>query len=184
MKRRSLIRILIGLAIGIPIAIEGFTFFELFHQRLSGNGESSSATRTRTETGTNEPTTTADGVTQGDELLPETPQTETVSAAIIEARSDSWPFTMTVVVDNDTDSAYELRLSAVTTSDGRTVGGNATTGRIEPGGSQTVTGEWELSPGSTPVGVVVVAITYPQGTGTPRQQSKLVNLGKIPVSSQ
>ncbi|MFB6300785.1 MAG: hypothetical protein ABEH65_11035 [Halobacteriales archaeon] len=182
MKRRSLIRLLIGLAIGIPILIEGFTFFELFHQYLGGDTDSTPSPETRTDGASTTPT--ADQVTQGDELLPETPQSEIVSAAVIEARSDSWPFTLTVTVNNDTDSAYELRLSAVTTSDGRTIGGNATTGRIEPGGSETVSGEWELSPGSTPVGVVVVAITYPEGTGTPQQQSKLVKLGKIPVSGQ
>ena len=159
MERRTLIRLLVGLGIGLPVAIEVATFLGLFRSRVADDDDTPSPTPGETET----PPPDAVGV--GDELLPATPQTDTVTGAEIRTEEGERVFVMTVAVENDTEFGYELRLDALTTRQGPTVTGGGRAAQIVPGGSATVTGRWALPDGERPEAVIVVATeTQPDGS--------------------
>lgn len=170
LSRRTLIRLLIGLGIGIPILVEGLTLLGLVEQALLGDDEDEA----------DEGTATPSAVHVGDEILPETPQREVLSAATIRAAEDGWRFTVTVEVDNDAEVPYELRLGTVTTSAGTEVRGGGSTGRIAPGDSGTAAAFWLLPEGETPATVEATAITTPEGE-SPETTRSVIELGQIPV---
>lgn len=174
-SRRTIIRILIVLGIGIPIAIEGRTLLGLIMQALRGDGDAA----TPTTTGGTGTTTTSDPVGVGDELLPETAQTERVVEGYVKV-DGSTSFTMTVDIDNQSGTEYELRLGTLTTSGGSTVEGGASSGRLDPGSDGSVTGTWELPSGDRPESVRVIAISVP-ASGSPTTVDKTVELGSFQV---
>lgn len=160
MERRTLVRLLIVLAIGIPIVLEAATFAGLLDSRLLGGGTPGAETPTATETDA----PPADAVGIGDELLPATPQQETVTAADVERTAGAREFVLSVAVENDAESSYELRLDALTTDRGTTVSGGGRTGQLAPGENETLTGRWELPSGEDPDAVIAVAsLTSPGG---------------------
>lgn len=175
-SRRWLIRLLVGLGIGIPILVEGLTFLGLVGQQLTGDGEDGG-------NGTNgEATTEApSGVGVGDEMLPETVQNETLVSAVLREGGNRWDLTLTVEVENTGDTDYEFQMVTVTTNDGETVSGGANTDRLEPGDETAITGEWAIPAGSTPATVDVVALVYPDGEGSVETVTATVQLAKIPV---
>jgi hypothetical protein len=170
-SRRWLVRLLVGVGIGVPVAIEGRTAIALVDRHLLGGGDDGDGVTTT-------PTTTLRQVAVGDELLPETDRTETLRAASVEAGGDPWRLVVTVEVTNTGESAYELRLGAVTTGDGTTVAGDVTTGRLGPGESGFVSGTWALPAGSTPARLAVVAVTHGE-SGT--RVERTVGLDRVPV---
>jgi hypothetical protein len=175
LSKRTLIRLLVGISIGVPLVVEGATFLELFRRQLGGEGDGDTAT-----TGTATPSAEAVGV--GDDLLPSTDRSETLAEAVLRERdADGWPLTLTVDVTNDAETAYEFQLLTVTLDDGRSVGGRASTGRLAPGERGSVTGEWSIPAGSTPAAVDVVALVYPAGDGSVETIERRVDLAKIPV---
>lgn len=149
MERRTLIRLLVGLGIGLPIAVEAATFLGLFRSRLLGGGGA--------ETPTPTPTPRPGAVGVGDEILPATQQTDTVTDAAIYVGGGTREFRLTVEVENDTDVGYQLVLNAVTTDAGTVVSGGGSTDQIAPGGRATVTGRWELPDEERPATVIAVA---------------------------
>lgn len=169
MERRTLVRLLVVLAIGIPILIEVATFGGLFGDRVLGGD------------GGPEPTTTApdtpppDAVGVGDELLPETPQADTVTGAEVRTVDGERTFVLEVAVENDGEASYELRLDALTTDAGTTVSGGGRSAQIPPGENATVTGEWALSRGESPRTVIVVA-TLTDADGEPETVTSRVDL--------
>ena len=166
MERRTLIRLLVGLGIGLPIAIELATFGGLFQSRVvnSGDGENGGdGPGTPTAGGAETPPDDAVGV--GDELLPATEQADTVTGAEVRNEDGGRVFVMTVAVENDTGQGYELRLDALSTRSGTTVTGGGRSEQIEPGGSATVTGRWELPAGERPGSIIVVATTTAEDGG-------------------
>lgn len=170
MERRTLIRLLVGLGIGIPVLVEVLTFLGLIETRLFGDG-ANGAGRT--------PTEGPRRVGVGDELLPDTSPAETVTEAVVRGQDQPWVFVLVVEVDNGTENAYELRLGTLTLGSGRTVGGAARTGRIPPGGTSQVTGAWEIPQGSSPDVLEVVAIEYAEAG--PTEMRAQVPLAKVPV---
>lgn len=159
MERRTLIRLLIAVGIGIPVLIEAATFAGLFGSRV-GNGGAEPTPETPTEA-----TPPTDVVGVGDELLPATPQADTVTGAEVQPVDGDREFVLTVEVTNDAETGYELRLDALTTDDGTTVPGGGRSGQIAPGASEVVTGRWTLPPGEDPAAVIVVAtLTEPDGS--------------------
>lgn len=174
LRRRTLIRILVGLGIGIPIVIEGLTFLGLVGQSLGGDGGADGG-GTPTDDGER------DGrVGVGDELLPATPQTETLASASYRGSGDRWPLTLVVEVTNGADGPYELRLGAVRTEGGRDVEPESTPAvRLAAGESGSVTGFWRLPAGTSPSSLVA---EVRQGEGSP--ESHRVELAKIPVQGQ
>ncbi|MFB6196891.1 MAG: hypothetical protein ABEI52_01300, partial [Halobacteriaceae archaeon] len=169
-SRRWLIRILVGLGLGIPILVEGVTFFGLVSETFLGGDDGT----TTTSTTTRQPT-----VGVGDELLPSTTPQETVREAYINIREAGWEFLLLVEVANTTEHPYEVDLGPVITDGGTTVEGSATTGRLSPGASETVTATWLLPSGATPDVLSVTGTAYVDGET--RTTSRSVNLGSIAV---
>jgi len=171
-SRRWLIRILVGLGIGLPILIEGATFLGLVGDRLFGGGDEETATATQTPT---------PGVGVGDELLPETPPSDTLTDAVVNVGSggDERSFQVTVSVENTTDAPYELRLGTVTTRAGDSVEGNASTGQIQPGETGEVTNAWPLPPDETPETLAVTGVAYPESGAEVTERT--VRLRNVPL---
>lgn len=170
-RRRTIIRLLVGVGIGVPILIELATFVGLVEQSLFGDGgDSDSAGGTSTAT---EP---ASGVGVGDELLPETPQRETLSVASYRAGDNRWILTLSATVENTTSTPYTMQFGSVTTDGGRRVEGAHRAVTVAAGGTEQVTGTWQLPAGSRPDSVTLR--TGESDTVTTEHQ---VDLARIPV---
>lgn len=167
--RRRLIMYLLAIAIAIPIIVEGLTLAGLVGSYL-GDGATPGPSPT--------PTPTAP-VTEGAELLPDTDRSEQVSTVTLRSTSDGWTLTVTVLVENTGDLPYELRLGAVTTDGGRRVEASATTGRVTPGGSASVSAQWQLPAGDRPRTLAVKAVEYDDGEQT--LVDREVRVGRVPV---
>jgi hypothetical protein len=174
LSKRTLIRLLVGFGIGIPLLVEGITFLGLLDQQFGGGDGDEDAGATATETPT-------PAVTVGDDLLPETDRSETLASAVLrEVGADRWPLTLTVEVTNSGDTDYEFQLLSLSLDDGRTVGGRTSTDRLAPGEQRTITAEWSIPAGSTPRAVDAVALVY-SDDGSVETIERRVELGKIPV---
>lgn len=160
MERRTLIRLLVGVGIGIPILVEILTFGGLVGRRVFDGGDVDDGDGDVTGDGGDDTTQEEDTVGVGDELLPATPQAEVLADAAIEANGDR-TFSMTVSVDNVDDQEYEFRLNALTTDAGTTVPGGGQSGLIPPGARTTVVGTWSLPTGERPAFVIAVATMAP-----------------------
>lgn len=168
MKRRTLVRILVGLGIGIPILVEAITFLGLVEHQLAG------------EDGTpGRPTQEVRQVGVGDELLPATAPAEILEEAVVDASADRWLFRLVVAVENTGADPYELRLENTTTSAGTVVTGGGSSGEIAPGDSTSVTGSWVLPQGETPNSVDVTGVVDPGGAA--EATTERVRLAKVPV---
>ncbi len=170
----TMVRVLIVLAIAIPILIEVVTFGGLIGHYLGGGDDPAAATET--------PTPEREGAGVGATILNETAATERIDSASLITGEDSWQFILTVGVDGPGEP-YELRLNSVTTREGTTVeGSGATTGRLAADQSGTVTGTWLLPPGEHPETLAVTVVTTPDG-GTEQAREYTVTVGNVPVSS-
>lgn len=175
MDQRRLVTVLIAVAVLSVVVVEGYTFLGLVGNHLGGGA---TPTDTATADGTVSATSVG-GVTQGEELLPETDRVETVSTATLSG-GDRWTLTVTVSVDNTGTTPYELALGNVTLTGGTTVAGSATTGSIPPGESGLVSAQWTLPQGSTPAALGVTALEHRDG-GTRVVVERTVPLGDVPV---
>lgn len=169
MNRRTLVRLLVVLGIGIPLLVEGVTFATMFDDGLSGTSQASTATPI-----------SSDEVAVGDDLFAETPAAETVTNALVVVGPDAWTFTLTVAVENTGKTPIELRLGAVETAGMKTIAGSTSTGQIDPGESAVITGRWMLPPGATPTKLDAVAVTFANDTSTEAVRAT-VDLAKVPV---
>jgi hypothetical protein len=173
-RRRTIIRLLVGLGIGIPILVELATFVGLVEQSLLGDDRNDGSGG---ESGGNTTTTAGSGgVGVGDELLPDTPQRETLSVASFRAATDQWVLTLAASVENTSSEPYTVQFGPVTTEGGRTVEGTSRAVTVAAGEAAQVTGTWQLPPGSRPASVVVRT-----GTGDAVTTDHTVDLGRIPV---
>ncbi|WP_267641031.1 hypothetical protein [Haloarchaeobius amylolyticus] len=134
MERRTLIRLLVVIGIGIPLIIEGATFFGLVSNQLLG-GE--------------EPADEREPVGIGDEVVPTTEQTERLTDAHFETVDGERRLVVEVTVRNTGNDPYELRVDAVTLSDGTTLSANASTGRLSRNETATVSASWAVGPDAT-----------------------------------
>ena len=169
-SRRTVIRLLVGLGIGIPVLIELATFVGLLEQSFFGgeDGGGSGGTATRTPA--------SDRVGPGDDLLPETPRRETLTTASFRAGSDQWVLTLVASIENTVTEPYRIQFGGVTTEDGRVVDGVSRLVTVDAEDTGQLTGTWQLSPGSRPVAVEVRAGDE-QGELTTHE----VQLAPIPV---
>ncbi|MFC7045351.1 hypothetical protein ACFQH6_07970 [Halobacteriaceae archaeon GCM10025711] len=151
MERRTLLRILIVVGIGIPVVIEGATFLGLVQNQLAGDDGGT--------TPSNGPMSSRH-VEVGDELVLETTQAETITGATIRNTDDGRVLTVNVRVENTADEVYELQLNAVGTASGERVEGGGTTGRIPPGETRSVSGQWTLPPDASPETMNVFGARY------------------------
>lgn len=146
-----MIRVLVGLGLGLPILIELRTFLSLVTPWIGGDdGED-------TPSGT--PPEEAVGV--GDELLPGTEPVERFTElTVTTSDGDTWPFTAVLEVENGGKVPYAIELGAVTTGDGTVVEGGVSSDRILPGETKTVATTWPLPEGATPRSVAVRAEVF------------------------
>ncbi|NHX36317.1 MULTISPECIES: hypothetical protein [Halolamina] len=151
--RRRLIRWIALIAFGIPVVVEVLTFANIIDAELLGGDDDDP-----TETGTATPTDRPDAVGVGDELLPETAASETITTSEIRAEESSRTYVFGVEVENDTDATVEIRTRHVRLRDGERIDGVSSTGSIEPGSSGTLTAAWQIPEGSMPGAVEVVAL--------------------------
>lgn len=174
LSKRTLIRLLVGFGIGVPLLVEGATFFGLLSDQFGGGGDDggSDSTSTAGDDG--------NAVGVGDDMLPETDRSETLASAILrETGEDRWPLSLTVEVTNTGSADYEFQLLDVHLADGRRVAGRTSTDRLAPDEDRTVTAERSIPAGSTPDSIAVVALIYrEEGVETIERR---VDLAKIPV---
>ncbi|WP_423998777.1 hypothetical protein ACOZ4I_09220 [Haloarcula salina] len=175
-EQKTLIRLLIVIGIGLPILIEVATFGSMLGHHVVGDGGGGDAAP---ET----PTAAETGVVTGDEILDETNLSARIESASVVTENDGWRVTVTVNATNTGQTPAAVRLGAVTSRSGTTVDGAATTDRIRPGESATVTESWLLPPGERPGRLAVTTLRYPPD-GTPTTESHTVTLGDIPVSNR
>jgi hypothetical protein len=173
-RRRWILRLLVGAGLGIPILVEARTFLGLFRAHVLGEDtDEVGATATPTQT-------PEQSVGVGDELLEGTRPRETVREARIRVLdSGEWRFDLSVSVENTTDAPYELRLGDVQTTAGETVGGGGSTGHIPPRGTGEVTEFWPLPSENRPETLQVTALTYAE-EGVELAE-RTVTLGRVPL---
>ncbi|WP_152042184.1 hypothetical protein [Salinigranum salinum] len=172
-RRRTIIRLLVGLGIGIPILVELATFVGLVEQSLLGDDRNDGGGG---ESGDTTTTAGSGGVGVGDELLPDTPQRETLSVASFRAATDQWVLTLAASVENTASEPYTVQFGPVTTERGRTVEGTGRAVTVAAGDTAQITGTWQLPPGDRPASVVVRT-----GAGDAVTTDHTVDLGRIPV---
>jgi hypothetical protein len=147
--RRTLIRLLVGLGIGIPVLVEGLTFLGLLRSRLFGDGSD----------GGDETATTADDgpepVAVGGELLPASEPSETLLDVRLVDADGGRRLAVRVAVDNALSTPYEFSLGPVALADGGTVEG-VESRTVAAGESAPFTARWDLPDGATPVAVTAV----------------------------
>lgn len=171
-SRRWLIRLLVGLGLGVPVVVEARTLAGIVSSALFGSD--GDATTTGTET------TTQDTTDIGDELLPGTGPADTLEDAVVQIRDDAWQFEATVTIENTTETPYTLELGTVTTGAGTRVAATASSGRVPPGEAETVTNAWLLPSGETPVELEVAGVVHRDGD---ERTERTVRLGEVPVRS-
>lgn len=167
--RRRLIKYVLVIAFAVPLVVEGVTLVGLVGSYV---GEDATATPSSTAT-------PAEAITEGSQLLPETGRDERVTTVGLQSSGDGWTLTLSVRVENSGDLAYELRLGAVTTDGDRRAEGSATTGRIAPGGTGTVSTQWTLPEGDRPDTVAVTAVEFDDGDRVVVDRG--VRVGRVPV---
>lgn len=158
-SRRRLVQLLVVLAFGIPILIEGMTLLGFVENWTGGEDDVPTEGSTPTPVPSANPTATPVPVGEGEELLPETPQTDRVSAIRVDDTADGRELTLLVAVANDDAPAYRLQLSRLTTADGDQIQGGGSTDTLGPGESTTLTARWALPADAEPVTVEAVATT-------------------------
>ncbi len=186
-RRRTIIRLLVGFGIGIPVLIELATFVGLIEQSLLGGddddgsggnedeGESEAADGS-TDGGSRTTATDGAGAGVGDELLPETSQRETLTVASFRAGDDRWVLTLAAEIENTGPEPYTVQFASLVTQDGRRVEGSHRPVTVPSGETGQATGTWQLQPGNRPDSVVV-RTTVGDATATDHE----VELGRIPL---
>jgi hypothetical protein len=169
--RRRLIMWVLVIAFAVPLIVEGLTLVGLVASYFGPGGTPAA--------GPSPTPTPVAGVSEGQELLPDTDRTERVSTVTLRSDSGGWTLTATVQVDNTGDLPYELRLGAVTTDGGRQIEGSATTGRVNPGESATVSAQWDLPAGDRPSTLAVTAVEFDDGEQV--LVDREVRVGRVPV---
>jgi hypothetical protein len=169
--RRRLIMYVLAIAFAVPLIVEGLTLAGFVNSFLGGPA----GTPTH-DAGTATPTPE---LVEGSDLLADTDRTERVTTVTLRSASDGWTLTVTVQVENGGDLPYELRLSEVRTDGGRRIEGSATSGRVTPGESATVTAQWALPSGDRPDTVAVTAVEYDDGEQV--LVDRTVRVGRVPV---
>jgi hypothetical protein len=176
--RRWLLRALVALGFGIPIAVEGATLVGMLDAQLFGGGVDGDADEAPAET----PTTAGEPVVAvGDELLPGTDPAETLEAAVVRPGGDGQArrFEVEIAVENTGERPYELRLGGLQTAGGTRVEGGASTDRLDPGDSATLAATYDLPDGETP-GTLSVVGAETVGTGE-RLTQRTVRFEAVPV---
>lgn len=133
-SRRRLFRILLALAIGVPVAVEASTFVGM----LTGER--------------------GDEVADiGAELLPDTPQTETLlDSSVYEGPPRQYELVAGIENENENESDYELTVGPLVTEAGDRVAGTKSR-EVPAGEDRELIARWELEREAMPAAVRVRA---------------------------
>jgi len=174
-EKKTLLRLLIIVGIGLPILIEVVTFGSMLGHHLTGDTGGEAVTET--------PTAESAGAGVGDPILESSAVSARIEAASVVTADEGWRFTLTVNVTNTGSDTAAVRLDSVTTRSGETIKGAASTGRLSVEQTDDVTQSWLLPPGERPDTVSVTVFRYPAGESIQSTQYT-VALGDIPVSNR
>ncbi|EMA10360.1 hypothetical protein SAMN05443574_10977 [Haloarcula vallismortis] len=174
-EQKTLLRLLIIAGIGIPILIEVVTFGSMMGHHLMGDTGDEAVPET--------PTAAEAGAGVGDPILESAAVSARIDAGSVVTADEGWRFTLTVNVTNTGSDPAAVRLDSVTTRNGETIEGAATTGQLSVEETDDVTKSWLLPPGERPDTVSVTVLTYPDG-GSVQSTQYTVALGDIPVSNR
>lgn len=168
MKRRNLVRLLVGVGIGIPITVELLTFTGLIEAEFLGTDEGGGD-------GADTPQDT--GATVEDEILPDTPQTERITALSHRIGPQS-RFRLAIAVENQGSARYRLDVDGVR-FDGDRVVTEPVEGAarlvLEGGESGELAATWPVPEGGEPT-ALDLSVERGGETSTAR-----VRLGKVPA---
>ncbi|WP_136686615.1 hypothetical protein [Halorhabdus amylolytica] len=145
MDRTTLAKVLLVVAIAIPVVIEGVTFFGLFGQHFGGAEDAT--------------TPTPDALSVGDNLLAgvdEANVTATIESGSIQTTADGWLFTLQIAVTNHGSDTSVVTFGPVTTGGGTTRKETVTSDRLSPNTTDSVVAQWSLPSGETPRALDVV----------------------------
>lgn len=178
-RRRWVIRLLVGLGFGIPIAIEGATFFGMLESGLLGGGgdDGGGAGTDGDGDGTGSPGD--DRLAVGEEVLPETPAVEELRSAVVLAGEEAWRFRLLVAVENVGSDPYTLRIDRVTTDAGTVVEESAGTDAIAPGETGRLEHTWTLPVGEAPAWLTATGVTTRDGESETVERRR--RLAEVPV---
>ncbi|MEF8829198.1 MAG: hypothetical protein V5A49_09185 [Haloarcula sp.] len=174
-EQKTLLRLLIIVGIGLPILIEVVTFGSMMGHHLTGGAGGEPVAET--------PTAEPAGAGVGDPILESSAVSARIEAASVVTTDEGWRFTLEVNVTNTASETAAVRLDSVTTRNGETVEGAASTGQLPVEQTDDVTKSWLLPSGERPDTVSVTVSLYPDGSPTQSTQYT-VALGDIPVSNR
>jgi hypothetical protein len=174
-EQKTLLRLLIIVGIGLPILIEVVTFGSMMGHHLLGDTGGEAVPET--------PTAEPAGAGVGDPILESANVSARIDTASVVTADEGWRFTLTVNVTNTGSDPAAVRLDSVTTRNGETIEGAASTGQLSAEGTDDVTKSWLLPPGERPDAVSVTVLMYPDG-GAVQSTQYTVALGDIPVSNR
>ena len=174
-EQKTLLRLLIIVGIGLPILIEVVTFGSMMGHHLTGGAGGEPVAET--------PTAEPAGAGVGDPVLESSAVSARIEAASVVTTDEGWRFTLEVNVTNTASETAAVRLDSVTTRNGETIEGAASTGKLTTDQSAGVAKSWLLPSGERPDTVSVTVSLYPDGSGTQSTQYT-VALDDIPVSNR
>ncbi|WP_135662189.1 hypothetical protein [Halorhabdus rudnickae] len=144
MNRTTLAKVLLVVAIAIPVIIEGITFFGLFGQHFGSANDAA--------------TPTPDALGVGEDLLSGVEGSEaaaTIESGSIQASDDGWLFTVSINVANHGNSPTRVTFGPVTTGEGTVLEQTVTSDRLSKNGTDSVVAQWTLPSGETPRSIEV-----------------------------
>lgn len=169
-SRRTLLRLIIVVAIGIPLVLEGLTFLGLVGNQLDDGGDGGTVP---TDGAANDRRVDID-----DDLLAGTDQREILRSATV-STGEGWRFSLRINVTNTGADGYRLAVTSVTTKSGTAIAEPTSTGSLESGDRTMLTGSWDLPDGEVPERVTVRA-TVPTADGT-RTVTETVILDSVDI---
>lgn len=171
---RRLVKWLLIVGVGVPVLVEGITFFGLVGHHVSDSGkEEASATSAHAQ---------APEVSIGDDLLSSTPLVERVTEAREWAYGEHWAFELTITLEKPPEKGCRIVFDSLRTEDGNMVADEKELqweGGDEDEDDLAQTVQWIIPPGDQPFSVRVRAFS-----GEDQQQplkTQYVTFGKIPV---
>lgn len=165
LDRRTLVRLLVGFGVGVPILVEGTTFVGLVSDAFLGGSEreAEDAGNAQTAAAASPPT-----LSVGEDFLPDSGPAE----VLIDAELDGREFAVTANVASDLDAPYEFGLGPVRLEDGRDVGERQSVA-VAPGETRALKAAWRLPEGTTPASVRALGVV---GGESPRRYGRRVAL--------
>lgn len=171
---QRLVKWLLIVGVGVPVLVEGITFFGLVGHHVSDSGkEEASGTPAHAR---------APEVNIGDDLLSSTSLVERVTEAREWAYGEHWAFELTIALEKPPEKGYRIVFDSLRTEDGNMIadekelqweGGD----EAEDDRAQTV--QWIIPPGDQPFSVRVRA--YDGKDARQPVQTQYVTFGKVPV---